>query len=185
MKKEEKLNKDMAVTWMASTPVGPLMLVASETGLARLEFISPQEAAGFDGTRNTVRSRQAEAILQDAVRQVEEYLAGKRRQFDLPLDLPGPPTFNRRALEAAVRIPYGQVITYGQLAASSGNPRAPRAAGAAMAHNPIALVIPCHRVVDASMHLHGFGSPGGLKIKAWLLEREGLRVEDNHVMPAA
>ncbi len=107
MKTGEKIDAYPAAACMASTPVGPLLLAASDKGLARLEFISPQEVAGFVGTHNAVVSRQAEAILQDAVRQVEEYLSGKRRQFDLPLDLAGPPAFNRRALEAAARIRPG------------------------------------------------------------------------------
>jgi methylated-DNA-[protein]-cysteine S-methyltransferase len=169
--------------WMPSTPVGPLMLAASDHGLTQLNFCSGQDHQGGNSKDQINPAHRAGAILQDAMHQVGEYLAGKRRVFDLPLDLAGLSPFSRKILEETIRIPHGQVVTYGQLAVRAGCPRAPRAAGAALAHNPIALIIPCHRVVAASMHLNGFSAPGGLGTKAWLLRLEGLRVENERVLP--
>ena len=113
-------------------------------------------------------------LSKEATRQVVEYFDGKRREFDLPLDLNGQTPFRTKVLHACAKIKFGSVLTYATLAAKAGNPKAPRAAGGAMANNPIALIIPCHRVVGSDKGLHGFSSPGGLKTKAILLSHEGV-----------
>ena len=99
-----------------------------------------------------------------------QYLAGRRRRFTVPVDLSGVPAFQRRVLQALRRVPYGRTITYGQLAARAGRPRAARAVGQAMAHNPVPLIVPCHRVVASGGGLGGFG--GGLALKRRLLALE-------------
>jgi len=109
--------------------------------------------------------------------QLREYLAGRRTRFDLPLDLRALPEFQRRVLLAALKIPHGQVTTYGELARRIGHPKAARAVGQALGHNPIPLVIPCHRVLGADGSLHGYGAGKGLPTKAWLLTLEGARFE--------
>ena len=119
--------------------------------------------------------------MKEAIRQVEEYFKGKRSKFDLPLDLAGQTPFRTKVLRECARIPFGRVLTYGELAGKAGSPKASRAAGGAMAHNPIALIIPCHRVVGSDKGLHGFSSPGGLKTKAILLSHEGVAVEHERV----
>ena len=96
------------------------------------------------------------------------------KRFDLPLDLDGQSSIQKKALQECAKIPFGKTITYGELAGRAGNPKAARAAGGAMANNPIALVIPCHRVVGSDHGLHGFSSPGGLGTKAILLRHEGI-----------
>jgi len=109
------------------------------------------------------------------------YVAGRPVDFTgHPIDLTGRPPFHRRALLAARRIPYGQVCTYGWLAKQVGSPRAARAAGQAMAANPLPLVIPCHRVVGAGGALTGFG--GGLALKRALLQLEGIRCRGDRVL---
>ena len=105
-----------------------------------------------------------------AEREVRQYLAGRRRRFTVPVDLSGLPAFQRRVLETLRRVPYGRTITYGRLASEAGRPRAARAVGQAMAHNPVPLIVPCHRVVASSGGLGGFG--GGLALKRRLLALE-------------
>ncbi len=97
------------------------------------------------------------------------YLEGKLQVFTLPLKVEGSP-FMKRAWKKLAEVPYGRTITYGDLAALAGNPKAARAAGMACARNPIAIFIPCHRVVGSGGRLVGFG--GGLNLKSWLLEHE-------------
>ncbi|MCK4277043.1 MAG: methylated-DNA--[protein]-cysteine S-methyltransferase, partial [Phycisphaerae bacterium] len=112
----------------------------------------------------------AEAHAAQAERQIRAYCAGRLRRFTVAIDLSGIPPFHRKVLTAARRIPYGRTATYGELARRAGSPRAARAVGQAMAHNPVALLIPCHRVVAAGGGLGGFG--GGLALKRRLLALE-------------
>jgi methylated-DNA-[protein]-cysteine S-methyltransferase len=112
----------------------------------------------------------AERFEKSAEREILEYLACRRREFTVPLDLAGLPPFHAKVLAAARRIPYGRTATYGELATRTGSPRAARAVGQAMAHNPVPLVIPCHRVLAAGGRLGGYG--GGLDLKRRLLDLE-------------
>jgi len=105
-----------------------------------------------------------------AEREIREYLAGRRRRFTVPADLSAATPFHRKALAALARVPYGRTVTYGQLAARAGRPRAARAVGQAMANNPLPLIFPCHRVVASGGGLGGFG--GGLGLKRRLLALE-------------
>jgi methylated-DNA-[protein]-cysteine S-methyltransferase len=113
-------------------------------------------------------------VLRDCVRQVAEYFAGTRRRFELALGAEGTP-FQRRVWDQIARIPYGKTITYADLAARSGAPGSARAAGAATGRNPLAIVVPCHRVVGARGELTGYA--GGVPRKARLLALEGAREE--------
>ena len=108
-------------------------------------------------------------VCQEAHRQLAEYFAGERRQFDLPL-APSGTEFDRRVWDTLLEIPFGATWSYGQLARHIGQPTAARAVGAANGRNPIGLVIPCHRVIGANGNHVGYG--GGLDVKAWLLEHE-------------
>ena len=142
------------------TPVGRLGLVASERGLRRVLW-DGEPGAGGDA-----------AMLGAAAAQLLEYFAGKRRAFDLPLDLDGT-DFQRRAWTALAAIPYGETRSYGEQARRLGVPRAARAIGAANGANPVPIVLPCHRLVGADGSLTGFG--GGLDVKRRLLELEATR----------
>ena len=148
------------------SPIGPLLLAASDDGLRTIEF---------DAARHPVR-READWIdgdhplLQRARQQLGEYFAGKRRSFDLPLD-PRGTDFQRMTWQALTTIPYGETISYAELASRVQRPKAMRAVGSANGRNPLPIVVPCHRVIGADGSLTGFG--GGLPTKQFLLELEG------------
>jgi len=144
------------------SPAGPLFAAASSRGLMMLAYRDDDEEPPGDGDP---------AVLDQVRRQLEEYFAGERREFDLPLDWTLVRGFARAVLEATAAIPYGETRTYGQIAAEAGSPRAFRAAGNALGSNPIAIVIPCHRVVASGGRIGGYG--GGLGRKRLLLDLEG------------
>jgi len=154
----------MLTTTMTS-PVGELVLVGDETALHGLHFAhrSPR----------LTELRSARAQFAGAREQLEQYFAGERRTFDLPLELEGP-AFHRRVWEALLTIPYGETRSYGQIAARVGDPGAARAVGFANGRNPIAIVVPCHRVIGADGSLTGYG--GGLPRKRTLLDLEAGRL---------
>lgn len=103
---------------------------------------------------------------------MREYFEGSRRDFDLPLDIDSGSAFQRRVWAAIAEIPYGSTASYAEVAAAAGSPGAFRAAGSACGNNPVALVVPCHRVLASGGRLGGYG--GGLEAKVWLLRHEGL-----------
>jgi O-6-methylguanine DNA methyltransferase len=144
-----------------SSPIGPLLLAASERGLVALEFGRGRIPAEW------VKSEEKIAPF---ARQLEEYFAGRRRQFDLPLDLRGT-DFQQRCWRALLKIPYGETRSYADIARAIGNPAAVRAVGLANGQNPIAIIVPCHRVIGSDGSLTGYG--GGLEVKRKLLELEG------------
>ena len=115
---------------------------------------------------------QASELLENARRQIEAYLAGTSTSFDLPFVITGVTPFQKKVLETLSRCPYGDALTYGQLADRAGHPKAARAVGAAMAANPLPLIIPCHRVVGAGSKLTGYSGGRGVSSKKFLLELE-------------
>ncbi len=153
---------------------GRLCLAATEAGVCAVAF-GDDEAAFVAGLERTwgVRPVRDEARLAEAARQIREYLAGQRTAFDLPLDLRRLTPFQRQVLEATQQIPYGQTVSYKELARRIGRSRAVRAVGRAEATNPIPIVIPCHRVVGSDGSLTGYG--GGIALKRALLRLEGRR----------
>src|SRR5512140_3621496 len=161
--------------------LGTVWAAASERGLTTVEFGVDHNTFEANVHRQLKRpvsdaSGQGQQIAEAAVCQIEEYLQGKRRVFDLLIDWQVLSSdFQRLALKAVMQIPCGEIRTYGQIAAQIGYPRAPRAVGRANATNPMPLIIPCHRVIGSDGKLHGYGGAGGLKTKQWLLELEGAR----------
>ena len=145
-----------------NSPVGPLLLGVSEKGLAVLEFDRGRLSSKYDWTESPERTGRFACEL-------EEYFAGRRQSFDFPLDLRGS-EFQLRCWNALLRIPYGETRTYAQVAREVGCPRGFRAVGAANHDNPIAIVVPCHRVIASDGGLGGYG--GGLEAKRWLLGLE-------------
>jgi methylated-DNA-[protein]-cysteine S-methyltransferase len=174
---EERRNalETPAATKVMDSPIGPLLIGATARGLRRLDFGAKEPVAAG-------RSGAVAAVLGEAERQLREYFGGGRRTFDIPLDIEGS-EFQMRVWAEIAAIPYGATLTYGELAAAAGRPSAARAAGAACGANPVAIVIPCHRVVAGNRALHGFG--GGLDTKAWLLRHEGHAVDGLRLRPAA
>ncbi|OGO31068.1 MAG: hypothetical protein A2136_07265 [Chloroflexi bacterium RBG_16_54_11] len=159
---------------LGSSPIGPLWVAVSAIGLKAVDWNQPQQ----DFTR-LVQGRSNSNVIYDEsrtsepLRQISEYLMGERRDFDLPLDLNRMTAFQQQVLQLTSIIPYGQTSTYQAIAIQLGKPGAARAVGRVEATNPIPLVIPCHRVLGSDGGLHGYGGPGGIKQKAWLLSLEG------------
>ena len=146
------------------SPLGPITLVAHDGGLSALLL----EGSKYESVQGPFGER-ADDEFDDVQTQLEEYFAGTRTEFDLPLRLHGTP-FQVEVWEQLRRIPYGETISYGELAKRVDRPEAARAVGSANGQNPIAIVVPCHRVIGADGSLTGFG--GGLDWKRWLLARE-------------
>ena len=147
------------------SPVGTLLLMAGDKALTGIHFPGgrqPEIEAGW-------RERPDHPVLRAATRQLEEYFAGRRRTFDLPLAPEGTP-FQRDVWKALRAIPYGETQSYGDIARRIGRPKAVRAVGAANGANPISIVVPCHRVIGADGSLTGYG--GGLPRKKKLLALE-------------
>ena len=147
------------------SPIGTLLIAGDDEAVRRIEFPDHGKARKPESDwRESSRGPVGEAI-----RQLREYFAGKRTDFDLPLAPDGTP-FQRGVWRRLQEIPYGETISYGELAKRVGNPKASRAVGAANGQNPIPIVIPCHRVIGANGKLTGFG--GGLPTKEKLLALE-------------
>jgi methylated-DNA-[protein]-cysteine S-methyltransferase len=152
------------------SPLGPLLLAADGAGLRQIEF-----AKGKRTSQPAPSWREDPTQLSEPIRQLRAYFAGELEDFDLPLAPEGTP-FQLGVWRRLSEIPYGQTISYGELARRIGNPKASRAVGLANGSNPIPIVIPCHRVIGSNGKLTGYG--GGLPIKEKLLalERRQLRL---------
>jgi methylated-DNA-[protein]-cysteine S-methyltransferase len=155
------------------SPVGTLLAAVTDRGLVRLAY--------EDGERDTVledlarrispRVLEAKGRLDPLARELDEYFAGRRRAFDLPIDWTLSHGFTRRVLQATAKIPFGSVETYKDVAGQAGSPRGYRAAGNALGSNPIPIVVPCHRVIASGGKLGGY--TGGVERKLKLLAVEG------------
>lgn len=154
-----------------TTPLGRVHLAASETGLAGLWFEDQRHRpAQLSGPQAWPRA-EGHSLLQDAMAQLHSYLAGERRQFDLPLDLSAGTAFEQSVWQALRSIAYGQTRSYGEIARELGHAQAARAIGSAVGRNPLSIVVPCHRVLGQGGQLTGYA--GGLERKAALLQLEG------------
>jgi methylated-DNA-[protein]-cysteine S-methyltransferase len=146
------------------SPVGPLLLAADEAGLREILFVN-----GRHHPRPDPSWKHDSAPFKKIIEQLRAYFAGEREDFDLPLAPRGTP-FQQKVWRRLCEIPYGETISYGELAKQIGNPQASRAVGLANGSNPIPIVIPCHRVIGSNGKLTGYG--GGLPIKEKLLALE-------------
>lgn len=161
------------------SPLGELLIAATPRGLVRLSYL---EFAELDATLAELaaelspRVLEAPAQLDAERRELEEYFAGRRREFELPIDWALTGGFARRVLRATARVPFGELTTYGEVAAAAGSPRGSRAAGNALGSNPIPVVVPCHRVVRTGGNLGGY--TGGVSRKEFLLSLEGAQPDD-------
>ncbi|HEX2030367.1 MAG TPA: methylated-DNA--[protein]-cysteine S-methyltransferase [Actinomycetota bacterium] len=155
------------------SPIGPLLLAATARGVVRLAYPDERTDAVLEHLAAGVSPRVLEApgALDEARRELDEYFDGRRRRFDVGIDLALVQGFTRRVLRATSRIPFGAVSTYRDVAGRAGSPRASRAAGNALGANPIPIVVPCHRVVHSGGGLGGY--TGGLERKRFLLALEG------------
>ncbi len=151
----------MRHVWFEDYPIGRLG-IGEENGKVVFILFANQECPALCEVAKT-------AVIDQAITQLNEYFGGKRKQFDLPLDLTGT-EFQRLVWEALQTIPYGETLSYKDVAVKVGRPKATRAVGMANHHNPIPIVVPCHRVVGSDGSLTGFG--GGLSVKRFLLDHE-------------
>ena len=154
------------------TELGPLLAAVTDRGLARISY-DPEPERELERLARVAGPRvlRAPRALDETRRELEEYLAGRRRAFDLELDLRDQAPFAISVLGELAKVPYGRTATYGELATRAGNPRAARAVGMVMNRNPVPIVLPCHRIVGSSGSLVGYG--GGLERKEKLLRLEG------------
>ena len=150
------------------TPLGILHVVASESSVLHIELPGSRTERSLE---RWLRARAETPVLSAALQQLREYFAGKRRVFDVPID-PAGTDFQRRVWTAIAAIPYGETVSYGEMAAGLGGLTLARAVGAANGANPIPIIIPCHRVIGSDGSLTGYA--GGLRMKVWLLRHEGV-----------
>ena len=154
------------------TPVGELIVAATEKGLVRASWFDEEATMQELSTRVSPRIFETPTRVDSIRRQLDEYFAGTRRQFDVAIDWLLVGEWARKVLGATARIPYGEVSTYGAVAAEAGSPKAFRAAGTALGHNPVPVVVPCHRVVPVGTRTIGQYT-GGVDKKEFLLRLEG------------
>lgn len=161
------------------SPLGPLTISATPLGIIRIAFDNEalDDVLSELAAKVSPRILSAPARLDQARRELDEYFAGRRTTFDLPLDWSLSRGFRREVLTATARIPYAATSTYGKIAAAAGSPKAFRAAGTALATNPIPVIVPCHRVLPASGVTGGYRGGGDRK-------RQLLRLEAGHGVPS-
>ncbi|MFD3520081.1 methylated-DNA--[protein]-cysteine S-methyltransferase [Streptomyces sp. NPDC058653] len=162
---------DVAYT-VVDSPVGPLLLAATEKGLVRVAFTNQDHDKVLEGLAATLSPRvlRAPKRLDGAARELDQYFSGERRTFDLPLDLSLSHGFRQLVQRHLPEISYGRTLSYGEVARLVGNPKAVRAVGTACATNPLPVVVPCHRVLRADGTLGGYA--GGPAAKSVLLDLE-------------
>ncbi len=141
------------------SPIGLIEIGGTPDGIISLFFVE-ERRSGVD----------TNGVCEEAVKQISEYFAGSRQEFDLPVMMDGT-EFQLQVWQELRRIPFGQTVSYGDLARSIGKPSAVRAVGAANGDNPVSIIVPCHRVIGSDGGLTGYG--GGLPRKQWLLKHEG------------
>lgn len=162
------------------TPLGTIWAGATNTGLVAVSLWDDGNRFAADISRRAVETSpleeadgQAAQFVATALAELDEYLRGARREFDVPLDWSGMKPFQRAALERVCAVSYGRTDTYQGIANQLGRPGAVRAVGQANANNPIPIIVPCHRILGSDGKLHGYGARGGVETKAWLLRLEG------------
>jgi methylated-DNA-[protein]-cysteine S-methyltransferase len=153
-----------SITTSIGSPIGELTLTSEGGSLTGIQMHDQKHRRGVPA-----EFRRDDRGLAHAIEQLNAYFAGELNEFNLPMTMHGT-EFQRRVWASLCEIPYGETISYGELARWVGNPKASRAVGLANGRNPIAIVVPCHRVIGADGSLTGYG--GGLKRKVWLLEHE-------------
>ena len=148
------------------TAIGWLRIEAFAGELTRIELSAKLEPAA-EGTST---------VLKEAFQQLQAYLDGSLQRFFLPLAWSRTEGFRREVLQVVAGIPFGELMSYGEIAKLVGKPGASQAVGAAVGSNPWLIVVPCHRVIGSDRKLHGFSAPGGLETKTWLLRHEGHKI---------
>jgi methylated-DNA-[protein]-cysteine S-methyltransferase len=157
---------DVVAYGSCDSALGELWVTTTAAGVLRVSWDAEGERPASGGSG-------ADAVLAQALAELDAYAAGRRRAFEVAVDLRGVGGFRRRVLEELMHVPYGRVVTYAELAARAGRPRAARAVGRCMATNPVPVIVPCHRVLAAGHRIGGYSGGRGLDTKASLLLLEG------------
>lgn len=155
-----------------NTPIGWLTVSADESAIFEIALLE-SPPAGF---------AQASALTGEAIRQLDAYFRGFLKEFTLPYRLPSYSAATQKVLGTCATIPWGEVLSYGELADRSKTYLPPQTVGQVMAHNQLLILIPCHRVIAADGHLTGYSAPGGLDAKTWLLMHEGQSVVNHRII---
>jgi methylated-DNA-[protein]-cysteine S-methyltransferase len=164
-------------TLLFSSSIGSFWLERNARGLTHCEILADNTPAKtLDPSANL-----ADPLLHQAAEELWAYLKGSLRAFSVPLDLSELTPFQQKVLASVALIPWGETHTYAEIAAQTGKPKAIRAVGNALAHNPLLLFIPCHRVIGSDGKLHGFSASQGIALKAWLLDHEGVKISENNL----
>jgi len=166
-------NETAYISETSDTPLGRLWVAVSGRGLAGVQIQGTlDEFVELLARRGILQVRTDPGRRVPIAKQLSEYLLGERQVFETGIDWTGIGAFQVHALQATLEIPYGETRTYAQIAETISRAGAARAVGRAEATNPMPLVVPCHRVIGSDGKLHGYGAPGGIKTKAWLLDLE-------------
>lgn len=168
------LEPSRALCAWIEAPFGPVFLARTEKGICRVSFRQGEDELLSDLERRSLLPEMAPNELDRERRELEEYFGGKRRRFDLPIDLRWGTEFQKRVLRETSRIPFGESARYADVARRIGRPNAQRAVGNALGRNPVPIVIPCHRVIASNGGIGGY--TGGLDIKRTLMRIEGQEV---------
>jgi len=172
---------DLTFAELANSPIGPISFLAGDQGVKRISFSYLDVLKRDLGMAQSRPSLTGFTILSHLLVEVNEYLSGLRKTFSTLIDWEVMGSFQRRVLEYTYQIPFGEVMTYGEIARAIGEPGAARAVGRVLATNPIPIVIPCHRVIGSDKELRGYA--GGIEAKAFLLRLEGHHIgEDRWVI---
>ncbi len=167
---------------LKETKLGPVSFVAGDRGLQRLAFLTLsqlKDKENFTQEEPSLKGLETVGIL---LTEINEYLFGIRKTFSVEIDWRMMGDFQRQVLRLTTKIPYGDLLSYGELADRLGNPQAARAVGGALGRNPMPVIIPCHRVVGSDQKLHGYTAPGGIETKRQLLKIEGHTFNDDRVV---
>ena len=151
-----------------NSPIGPLLVAEEDGCIVEVSFMEADTRRKFNAERPAAHSAKA-PVAEACIKELEAYFAGNLKEFTVPIKLKGT-VFRKQVWDALMTIPYGETISYKQLAERIGNPNAIRAVGGANHHNPVSIIVPCHRVIGANGKLVGYG--GGLSNKTFLLELE-------------
>lgn len=165
-----------------NNPLGVISLAAGDAGLQKVAFSSLKDLKAQGGEHTDEPSLQGLETIGILLAEVNEYFFKIRKTFSIKIDWGGMSPFQQAVLELACEIPYGEFRTYGALAEQLGKPGAARAVGKALGDNPMPIIIPCHRVVDSTLHLRGYAAPDGIKTKAFLLELEGHQISGEKIV---
>lgn len=160
------LNLDFDACGHVPTPIGAISIYVKNNAIVYVHMGQPV-APDYGHS----------PVVAEAIRQINEYVAGERQNFELPLNTGGT-QFQREVWDIIAKIPFGQTLSYGEIAHALGKPMASRAVGGAVGSNPVALLIPCHRVMGASGRITGYSGGDGIPTKRWLLAHEGIASRD-------